>query len=124
MRTMEAVHSAWCQNLRYGKYALFTVRQVSPGTMQSQSVRMTCTIQIPQKKAVGNVSMMVRILISARADFVILNFSFELCTILWAFDKHKFLMLTLLGVRRSVRYLRFPLKKTFLELNFNTRGTA
>ena len=66
-------------------------------------------ILIFQRKAVDNVFMLVRRLISARMDFVILNFSFELDTVLWDLDRQKFLMLTFLDAIRSVRCLYFPL---------------
>ena len=53
---------------------------------------------------------------------VMLNYSFEFHTVLWAFDKKKFLMLVFLDRRMSVRYLRFPLEK--IELNFSAMETV
>ena len=65
--------------------------------------------------------MMVRRLISAHMDFVILNFSFEFHTILWAFDEQKFLTLTFLDVRMHVSFLCFLLASNVFELNFSAR---
>ena len=45
-----------------------------------------------------------------------LKFSFEFPTVLWAFDKH-FFMLTFLDRRRSVKFLCFPLTKKKFYLN-------
>ena len=49
--------------------------------------------------------MLLRRLILALMDFVMLNLSFEFHTILWVFDKQKFLMLIFLDTRRPVRCL-------------------
>ena len=38
-------------------------------------------------------------------DFVMLDFSFDVHTVLWALDKQKFLILRFLDVRRSVKCL-------------------
>ena len=54
-------------------------------------------------KAVCDISMTERRFISAHMDFVILNFSFDFYTILWDFDKKKFLMLVCLDQIWSVR---------------------
>ena len=84
---------------------------------------MTGLIGISQRKAVKDVAILARRLILARADFVMLNFSFEFHTISWEFDKKKLLMLMFLDLSRSVRCLCFPLEKTILELNFRERDT-
>ena len=64
--------------------------------------------------------MMVRRLISSCMDFLMLNFSFEFHTVLWDFDKKKILMLILLCLRRSVRFLCFLLEEV-LELKIRAR---
>ena len=71
----------------------------------------------------GDVSILVKRLISARVYFVMLNFYFEFHAILWGFYKQKFLMLKFLNLRRHVRCLSFPLVKTVFELNFSARHT-
>ena len=55
--------------------------------------------------------MLERRLILDRIDFVMLNFSFEFYTALWAFDKKKFFMLMLLDRRRSARCLCVSTRK-------------
>ena len=56
-------------------------------------------------KDVDIFAMLERRFISFPMDLVMLNFSLEFHTILWAFDKQHFLMLVRLDRRRSVRCL-------------------
>ena len=97
---------------------------MSPLTAQSKSVGTTCLIGLSYRKDVGNVSMLERRFVSAHMDLVMLNFSFEFHTILWAFEKKKFLMLVCLDQRRSIRFLRFPLENIAFELNLSTTEMA
>ena len=76
------------------------------------------------QKSVGNFHARERRLISDLMDFVMLKFSFEFHNFLWAFDKQKFSMLTLLDVRRSVRCLCFLLVRAVLKFKFSVRGAA
>ena len=66
----------------------------------------------------------MRRLILARIEFVMLNFSFEFHTVLWVFNKQKFLILMFLDLRMHARCLCFPLEKKMLELNLSARDTA
>ena len=61
---------------------------------------------------------------SALKCFAMINFSLEFLAVFWALQRHKFLMLMLLEVRSSVRYLNFTLENTVSELNFNAKNTA
>ena len=87
IREMEVGHSVHCQNLSSGQYASYAMIQASPGTLQSQSVWMTCMICFSRSKSMGNATILVRKLISSRVDFVMLNFSFEFHTVLSIFGK-------------------------------------
>ena len=87
LRTMESGHCAQHQNLSSGQHAPHPSRQAYHGTIQSQSVGITCLIGIFHRKAVIDVAMLKRRLIPVRMSFVTLNLSFEFYTILWAFDK-------------------------------------
>ena len=68
--------------------------------------------------------MLERRFISSCMELSMLNFSFEFHTILWAFEKKKFLMLVCLDQRRSIRFLRFPLENIAFELNLSTTEMA
>ena len=59
-------------------------------------------------KTVGEVPILEGSFISAHVCFIVLNFSFELHTVLWDFDKKKFFMLMLLDRRVSVKCVVFP----------------
>ena len=72
----------------------------------------------------GDAAMLERRLLSARIDFVMLNFSFEFHAVLWYFDKRKSLMLMLLVRKSSVRCVCFPLSKKVFELDFSARDEA
>ena len=60
---------------------------VSPGTVKSYSVGITCLIGVSHRKAVGNVVMLERRVVSSHMDLAMLNFSCEFYALLWAFDK-------------------------------------
>ena len=70
---------------------------------------------VSHRKAAGDVAMLERRVFSPRMNFAMLNFYFELHTVLWAFDKEIFLMLVCLDQMRSVRYLCFHLKMQHLD---------
>ena len=100
------------------------MRHVYPGTAQFQFVGITFLIGISPGKTVEFFAILAMRLIPSYIDFVMLNFSFKFHTVLQAFNKQKFLMLMFLCLRKSTRYLFFPLAKTVLELNFSTMDTS
>ena len=73
-------------------------------------------------KAVRDVAMLERRLISVNIYFVMLNLSFESHTVLWALDEQKFFVLIFLDQRRYVRCLWFPLANKSFKLNFSLRN--
>ena len=80
-------HGTQSQNLRSVQYSPHSVRHMSVGTMQSQSVGIACLIGVCRRKAVGDVAMLEKRFMSDLMDLAMLNFSFKFHTILWAFHK-------------------------------------
>ena len=82
LSSMDSGYCAQCHKLSSVQHALHLPIHAFPGTMQLQSMGITYLIGISYRKAVGNIDMQEKRLISARMDFVMLNFSFDFYTFL------------------------------------------